>query len=120
MNKHDFSFVLGFFITLVNIISLFCSTLTAIRQFKKATRANSKLIAMNFHFCLLITSMAMSSANVLALHRFYNSLIVLKHFSTEYMLLNGFADRIFMCIASVGLLILSLLKVPFFFRSDDH
>lgn len=121
MNKQEFGLVVGVFITIINCIALFCSSFTCIRQFKKAIRNHTKITAVNFHFSLLVTSMALTGANILALHRFFEAWVIDKIFSSFYFILNGFADRIFMCIVSIGLLIISLLKVPFFFKgNDDH
>lgn len=118
MNNIDLVFVFGFIVTLVNLINLFCNVFTCVRQFRKATNAISQTAIINYHFLLLIIAMALLCANTLSLHRFYEAWVVNKKFSSIYLVMNGFADRIFMCIASVGLLLISLLKVPFFFKRD--
>jgi hypothetical protein len=118
MNKPEFSFVLGFFISLVNLVALTCTSIVVIRQFKKVITIGENRHLINFHFVLMLTAFAFSFANGLALHRFFEAWIINKSFSTIYLALNGFSDRIFMCIASIGLLIISLLRVPFFIQDD--
>lgn len=118
MNSNDFNYMLGFFITGVNVISIFCTLFVVCRQFVKAIQIKAK-ISLNFHFTLLLIAFAFSFGNGLALARFLQAWIVDRHTTSIYLALNGFADRIFMCIGSIGLLILSLLRIPFFINSDD-
>lgn len=118
MNNHEFSYVLGFFVTAINLIALCCTVFVVCRQFAKAIRIKAK-ISLNFHFTLLAIAFAFSFGNGLALARFLQSWILDQKSISIYLALNGFADRIFMCIGAIGLLVLSLLRIPFFINSDD-
>lgn len=119
MNKPEFSFVFGYFVTFINIVALSSTGITVARQFIKVIRVSEKnQTLVNFHFAIMITAFCMSFSNGLALDRFYQAWVIQKSYSTSYLILNGFSDRIFMSLASVGLLIISLLKVPFFFGGN--
>jgi hypothetical protein len=118
MNKHELSYVLGFFVTGVNLIAVFCTGFVVCSEFAKSIRIRSK-ISLNFHFTLLVMSFAFSFGNGLALARFIQNWIIDEHMTSVYLALNGFADRIFMCIGSIMLLVLSLLRIPFFINSDE-
>lgn len=118
MNKPEFAFSLGFLITIINMISLSCCVFVVARQFNKVIKLRGDFITVNFHFVLLLIAFAFGFGNGLATARFFQAWMIEKHVSTLYLQLNGFSDRIFMCITSIGLLVLSLLKVPFLIEDD--
>lgn len=107
----NFIYVFGWFVTVLNTLSVLLGLFVVCRQFIKSVNVISNRSLIHFHFTLLMISFAFLTANLLALYRFYDAWVIKKQITDIVLAIAAFTDRIFMFIVAVGLSMLSSFDV---------